>query len=180
MAVPNVELSVCSAGSFAVRWHVYYLCHGMKAIGGTLLVLLTSTCKETNVKITKLTVLTSVLLSIGALAGAQQAGFKRTVLQQGDASVPGREFVMAVAEFQPGASSGRHTHPGDEIAYILEGTVVIAQDGKPEVTLGPGKTFHIPEGTVHNATDSGSTAARILATYVVEKGKPLATPAPTK
>ena len=131
-------------------------------------------------KIARMTLLTTVVFGVGILASAQQGGFKRTVLQQGDASVPGREFVMAVAEFQPGASSGRHTHPGDEIAYILEGTVVIAQDGKPEVTLGPGKSFHIPAGTVHNATNSGSTGARVLATYVVEKGKPVATPAPTK
>jgi len=132
------------------------------------------------VKIAKMTLLTLVLFGVGTLASAQQAGFKRTVLQQSDASVPGREVVMAVAEFQPGASSGRHAHPGDEVGYILEGTVVIAQDGKPEVTLGPGKSFHIPAGTVHNATNSGSTAARVVATYVVEKGKPLATPAPTK
>ena len=131
-------------------------------------------------KIAKMILLTLVLFGVGTLASAQQAGFKRTVLQQSDASVPGREVVMAVAEFQPGASSGRHTHPGDEVGYILEGIVVIAQDEKPEVTLGPGKSFHIPAGTVHNATNSGSTAARLVATYVVEKGKPLATPAPTK
>jgi len=127
-----------------------------------------------------MTLLMALLFSVGPLVSAQQAGFKRTVLQQSDASVPGREVVMAVAEFQPGASSGRHTHSGDEVGYILEGTVVIAQDGKPDVTLGPGKSFPIPAGTVHNATNSGSTGARVLATYLVEKGKPLATPAPAK
>ena len=91
-----------------------------------------------------------------------------------------REAVTAVAEFQPGASAGRHTHPGDEVGYILEGTVVIAQDGKPAVTLGPGKAFHIPAVTIHNATNSGTGTARVLATYIVEKGKPLASPAPAK
>lgn len=131
-------------------------------------------------KIRQMTLLMALLFSVGPLVSAQQTGFKRTVLQQSDASVPGREVVMAVAEFQPGASSGRHTHSGDEVGYILEGTVVIAQDGKPDVTLGPGKSFHIPAGTVHNATNSGSTGARVLATYLVEKGKPLATPAPAK
>ncbi len=131
-------------------------------------------------KTRQMTLLMALLFSVGPLVSAQQAGFKRTVLQQSDASVPGREVVMAVAEFQPGASSGRHTHSGDEVGYILEGTVVIAQDGKPDVTLGPGKSFHIPAGTVHNATNSGSTGARVLATYLVEKGKPLATPAPAK
>jgi quercetin dioxygenase-like cupin family protein len=132
------------------------------------------------VKVNRLAVVALLLLAAGTLVSAQQVGFKRTVLHQGDASVPGRELVTAVAEFQPGGSSGRHTHPGDEVGYILEGNVVIAQDGKPETTLGPGKVFHIPAGTVHNATNSGSGVARILATYVVEKGKPLATPAPTK
>ena len=131
-------------------------------------------------KTRQMTLLMALLFSVGPLVSAQQAGFKRTVLQQSDASVPGHEVVMAVAEFQPGASSGRHTHSGDEVGYILEGTVVIAQDGKPDVTLGPGKSFHIPAGTVHNATNSGSTGARVLATYLVEKGKPLATPAPAK
>jgi quercetin dioxygenase-like cupin family protein len=114
----------------------------------------------------------------GIVAGvsAQQPGFKRTVLQQGNLSVPGREVVTAVAEFQSGASVGRHTHPGEEVGYILEGTVLLEQEGKPAVTLGAGKTFLIPAGTVHNATNSGSSPARVLATYIVEKGKPLATP----
>jgi len=114
-----------------------------------------------------------VLLAAGA--GAQQSGFKRTVLQQGDLSIAGREAVTAIAEFQAGATVGRHTHPGEEIGYILEGAIVLEQEGKPAVTLGAGKTFFIPAGTVHNATNRGSVQARVLANYVVEKGKPLAT-----
>jgi quercetin dioxygenase-like cupin family protein len=118
------------------------------------------------------------LLAAGIVAGvsAQQAGFKRTVIQQADLSVPGREATTAIAEFQPGATVGRHTHPGEEVGYVLEGTIVLEQASKPAVTLGAGKTFFIPAGTVHNATSSGSTQARVLATYIVEKGKPLATP----
>jgi quercetin dioxygenase-like cupin family protein len=108
-------------------------------------------------------------------AGAQQSGFKRTVIQQGDLSMAGHEAVTAVAEFQPGATVGRHTHPGEEVGYILEGTIVLEQDGKPSVTLGPGRTFFIPAGTVHNATNRGTAPARVLANYIVEKGKPLAT-----
>jgi quercetin dioxygenase-like cupin family protein len=122
------------------------------------------------------TFVTLVLAGIVAGVGAQQAGFKRTVLQQGNLSVQGREVVQAIAEFQPGATVGRHTHPGEEIGYILEGAVVLEQEGKPTVTLGAGKTFLIPSGTVHNATNSSSSQARVLATYIVEKGKPLATP----
>ncbi len=113
---------------------------------------------------------------IGAgTVGAQQSGFKRTVLQQGDLSMAGHESVTAVAEFQPGGTVGRHTHPGEEVGYILEGTIVLEQEGKASVTLGPGKTFFIPAGTVHNATNRGPVLARVLANYIVEKGKPLAT-----
>jgi quercetin dioxygenase-like cupin family protein len=110
-------------------------------------------------------------------AGAQQSGFTRTVLQQGDLSMAGHESVTAIAQFQPGATVGRHTHPGEEVGYILEGTIVLEQDGKPAVTLGAGRTFFIPAGTIHNATNRGTTPARVLANYIVEKGKPLATQA---
>ena len=128
------------------------------------------------------TVAAAAIAAAGLAAGvwAQQAAFKRTVLQQADISVPGREAVTAVAEFQPGAAAGRHTHPGEEIGYVLDGQLLVEQDGKPAVTLRAGQTFLIPPGTVHNATNSGSATARVLATYLVEKGKPLATPAAAK
>ena len=122
-------------------------------------------------------VIAATLLLGGIVAGAQAPGFKRTVVQQGDLSVPGREVVQAVAEFQPAAAVGRHTHPGEEIGYVLEGTFNLEQDGKPAVTLKAGQGFLIPAGTIHNATNTGSGGGKILATYVVEKGKPLATPA---
>ena len=123
---------------------------------------------------------TLTLAAIGAGLGAQQAGFTRTVLQQMKLSVPGREAVTAVAEFQPGATVGRHTHPGEEVGYILEGAIVLEQEGKPAVTLGAGKTFFIPAGTVHNATNKTASPARVLANYIVEPGKPLATPVAAK
>ena len=121
----------------------------------------------------------AAIAAAGLVAGvwAQQAAFKRTVLQQADLSVPGREAVTAVVEFQPGGASGRHTHPGEEIGYILEGQFLIEQEGKPAATLRAGQTFLVPAGKVHNATNSGSSTGRLVATYVVEKGKPLATPA---
>jgi len=125
-------------------------------------------------------VTTLALTGMVAGLGAQQAGFKRTVIQQSKLSVPGREAVTAVAEFQPGATVGRHTHPGEEVGYILEGTIVLEQDGKPAVTLGVGQTFFIPAGTVHNATNKGSAPARVLANYIVEPGKPLASPVAAK
>jgi quercetin dioxygenase-like cupin family protein len=125
-----------------------------------------------------------VILAIAALtAGAwaqQPAAFKRTVLQQADLSVPGREAVTTMVEFQPGGSPGRHTHPGEEIGYVVEGTFLLEQDGKPAANIKAGDAFIIPAGTVHNATYTGKGTGRVLATYVVEKGKPIATPAPAK
>jgi quercetin dioxygenase-like cupin family protein len=124
--------------------------------------------------------LTLVAFVLTGVLAAQQPAFKRTTLQQADLSVPGREVITAVAEFQPGATPGRHTHFGEEVGYVLEGTLLVEQDGKPPVTLKAGSAFLIPAGTVHNATNTGTGTARILATYIVEKGKPLATPAAAK
>ncbi len=127
----------------------------------------------------RLATMTFVTLVVAGLA-AQQPGFTRTVLQQGNLSVPGREIVQALAEFQAGATVGRHTHPGEEAGYVLAGTIVLEQEGRPSVTLGAGQTFLIPAGLVHNATNNGSAQARVLATYIVEKGKPLVTPVAAK
>jgi quercetin dioxygenase-like cupin family protein len=118
-----------------------------------------------------------VAVALTGVVAAQQPAFKRTVLQQADISVPGREVVSAVAEFEPRATPGLHTHFGEEIGYVIEGTFLIEQAGKPPVTLQAGGSFLIPAGTVHNATNTGAGKGRILATYIVEKGKPLATPA---
>jgi quercetin dioxygenase-like cupin family protein len=123
---------------------------------------------------------TVATLALTAVLAAQAPAFKRTVLQQSDISVAGREVVSAVAEFEPRATPGPHTHFGEEIGYVLEGTFLIEQAGKAPVTLQAGGSFLIPAGTVHNATNTGAGKARILATYVVEKGKPLATPATGK
>jgi quercetin dioxygenase-like cupin family protein len=125
-------------------------------------------------------IVTVVAFVFAGVLAAQAPAFKRTVLQQSDISVPGREVISAVAEFEPRATPGSHTHFGEEIGYVIEGTLLIEQAGKAPVTLQAGGSFLIPAGTVHNATNTGTGKARILATYVVEKGKPLATPAPAK
>ena len=125
-------------------------------------------------------VLTVAAFAFTGMLAAQQPAFKRTVLQQSDISVAGHEVVSAVADFEPRATPGRHTHFGEEIGYILEGTFLIEQEGKAPVTLKAGGSFLIPAGTIHNATNTGTGPGKILATYVVEKGKPLATPAPSK
>lgn len=129
--------------------------------------------------IVKSAVVVFALAAVAGGAAAQQPAFKRTVLQQADISIPGREAVTAIAELPSGVSVGRHTHPGEECGYILEGPLTIDIDGKSPMVLQTGQTFIIPAGTVHNAI-AGATAGKILSTYIVEKGKPLATPAAAK
>lgn len=114
-------------------------------------------------------------LTTGALM-AQQTGFTRTVLQTQDLSTPGQNAVTARAEFAPGVAAGKHTHPGEEIGYILEGTLQLEIDGKPPVTLKAGDAFFVPAGVPHDGRNVGTVPAKVLATYVVEKGKPVASP----
>ena len=98
---------------------------------------------------------------------------KRTDLQQHDLSVPGREVVQTRVDFVPGASFPRHKHPGEEIIYVIEGTIEYEVEGEPPVTLKAGDVLFIPAGTIHAAKNIGSSNAAELGTYVVEKGKPL-------
>jgi quercetin dioxygenase-like cupin family protein len=109
---------------------------------------------------------------------AQSSGLTRTLVGRADVSVPGREAVVARVEVAPGAYAGRHTHPGDEISYVMEGEVQLLIDGQSPRTVKAGESFVVPAGVVHDAHNSGSTATRVLGVYVVEKGKPLASPAP--
>jgi quercetin dioxygenase-like cupin family protein len=107
------------------------------------------------------------------MAHAQQAGTKRTDLQRHDLSIPGREAIQVRVDIGPGEVAPRHRHPGEEIIYVLEGTLEYEVEGKPPVTLKAGDVLFIPYGTVHSARNPGSVNAAELATYVVEKGKPL-------
>lgn len=106
-------------------------------------------------------------------ARAQLAGTKRTDLQRHDLSVPGREVIQARVELDPGVASPRHTHPGEEIVYVLEGSLEYQVDGKAPMTLKAGDVLFIPAGAIHAAKNVGSGPGAELATYVVEKGKPL-------
>ena len=117
------------------------------------------------------------LVAMAGIVIAQQAGFTRTPLQTQDLSTPGRVAVQARAEFDPGVSAGRHTHPGEELGYLLEGQLELLIDGQPPKTIKAGETFFVPAGLVHDGKNTGSGKAKVLATYVVEKGKPVATPA---
>ncbi|MSO83436.1 MAG: cupin domain-containing protein [Acidobacteria bacterium] len=117
-------------------------------------------------------------IAVVGLCAAQQPTFKRTELQRGDLSAAGREVVQAAVEFPSGAASGKHTHPGEEVGYVLEGTIRFELDGQPAVMKKAGDVFLVPAGRTHNATNAGPGIAKVLATYIVEKGKPLATPVP--
>ena len=108
-------------------------------------------------------------------ARAQAPGITRTDLQRHDLSVPGREVVQVRVELAPGVSFPKHTHPGEEILYVLEGTWEYTVEGKPPATLKAGEVLFIPAGTVHAARNVGIGNAAELATYIVEKGKPLLT-----
>jgi quercetin dioxygenase-like cupin family protein len=116
------------------------------------------------------------MAGIGVLS-AQQPGFTRKLLQDQNLSVPERHAVQALAEFIPGGAAGRHTHPGEELGYVLEGTLQLEIDGQPPRTLKAGEAFFVPAGIVHDGRNVGSGPAKVLATYVVEKGKPVASPA---
>jgi quercetin dioxygenase-like cupin family protein len=109
------------------------------------------------------------------VAQGQQAGSKRTDLQRHDLSAPGREVIQVRVDFDPGYASPRHTHPGEEIIYVLEGTLQYEIEGQPRATVKPGDVLFVPAGTIHAAKNVGSGNGAELATYVVEKGKPLLT-----
>jgi quercetin dioxygenase-like cupin family protein len=119
----------------------------------------------------------AALIVAGTLAPhvalAQQPGVKRTDLQRHDLSVPGREVIQVRVELAPGVAFPKHSHPGEEIIYVLEGSLEYEVEGKPPVTLKAGDVLFIPAGTIHSAKNVGSGNGAELATYIVDKGKPL-------
>jgi quercetin dioxygenase-like cupin family protein len=118
----------------------------------------------------------AALIAGGALhlVQAQQAGTKRTDLQRHDLSAPGREVVQVRVDFDPGYVAPMHTHPGDEIIYVIEGTLEYEIGGK-KMTVMAGDVLLVPAGTPHTAKNIGTGNAAELATYFVKKGKPLLT-----
>ena len=121
----------------------------------------------------------ALTLGAGALF-AQASGLTRTIVGKGDVSIPGREAVVARVEVAPGAKAGRHTHPGEEISYVLEGEATLLVDGQPPKQVKAGESFVVPAGVVHDAHNNGTTAIKLVGVYVVEKGKPLASAAPAE
>ena len=129
-------------------------------------------------KTTRLMALAVLIVTTGLVlhAGqAQQVGARRIDLQRHDLSVTGREVIQTIVELAPGTTAPKHTHPGEEIIYVLEGTWEYMVEGKPPMILKAGDVLFIPAGTIHSARNVGPGRAAELATYIVEKGKPLLT-----
>jgi quercetin dioxygenase-like cupin family protein len=119
-------------------------------------------------------------LTIVACAGAalaQQGGIKRTPLQKIEFP-DGYNTITGLAEIPPGGTAGRHTHPGIETGYVLEGEADLIIEGRPDLHLKAGESYAIPAGAVHDAKVHGDKPLKILGIYIVDKTKPLATPAP--
>lgn len=118
-----------------------------------------------------------LIATAGALfvdaAQAQPTGITRTDILRHDVGVAGREVIQVRVDFAPGTAFPRHSHPGEEVAYVLEGTLEYEIDGKPPVTVKAGEALFIPAGANHTARNPGTVKASELATYLVWKGKPL-------
>ena len=121
--------------------------------------------------------LTVATFAIAGVAIAQQSGIKRTPLQKVDFPA-GYNTVTAIAEIPAGGAAGRHTHPGAETGYVLEGELVLMIEGQEPKTLKAGDSYQIPEGAVHDAKAGGDKPMKVLGVYVIKAGEPLAKPAP--
>jgi quercetin dioxygenase-like cupin family protein len=107
----------------------------------------------------------------------QTATIKRTPLQKFDVPGTNYETVIGMAEIVPNVIIGRHTHPGPESGFMLEGEMELLVEGQPARTVKAGESYQVPPGAIHDAK-TGANGAKVIATYVVERGKPLASPAP--
>ena len=119
-------------------------------------------------------------LTLPSLAFAQASGIHRTDLQREDLSVPGRELVQVLVAFDPGVVAGNHHHNGEEIVYVTQGALEYRLEGRAPVTLRQGDVLFIPYGVNHEVVNVGDGRSAELATYIVEKGKPLLVPATAK
>ena len=109
---------------------------------------------------------------------AQQLQVNTLVSEQPVTGVPDKVFTLIAAEWPSGVSTGRHTHPGDEYGTVVEGTVVTRQEGGEWKTVTTGQSYYVPGGVVHETKNTGDKTARTYNAFIVEKGKPRATPVP--
>jgi quercetin dioxygenase-like cupin family protein len=129
--------------------------------------------KQNIVLIRSISIVVFLFMAITNSVNAQTPGIKRTDLQRHDLTSPGREVIQTRVEFDAGTTFGRHSHPGEEIVYVIEGVLEYQIDGDVPVTLKAGEVLFIPAGAIHTAKNVGKTKGAELATYLIEKGKPL-------
>jgi quercetin dioxygenase-like cupin family protein len=120
-----------------------------------------------------LLVATSLALPVAQADEVSLGDIERTNLMRNDLSVPGREVIQVLVEFGPGVTAVRHSHPGEELVYVTEGALEYRLDGRPPIIVKAGEVLFIPDGTPHAVKNVGAGRAVELATYIVEKGKPL-------
>jgi len=120
-----------------------------------------------------LLIATSSTLPVAKAHEVSLGDIKRTNLLRNDPSAAGREVIQVLVEFGPGVSAVRHSHPGEELVYVTEGALEYQLDGRPPLTVKAGEVLFIPHGTPHAVKNVGSVNAAEIATYIVEKGKPL-------
>jgi len=131
------------------------------------------------------TVILATVLSAAALgslalrATAQSVGVtSKPLLRSSVSGDSTKESILLSVEFAPGATTGRHSHPGDEYAAVLQGTLELRLEGQEPRRVTAGEAYHNPQGVVHETRNVGDSVARTVATFVVEKGKPRTVPAP--
>jgi quercetin dioxygenase-like cupin family protein len=121
----------------------------------------------------------ALALSVGAIAEDAKPQPQRTVLERHDQSgVPGKEIVIGTASLPPGTAIGFHVHPGDEVGYLMKGSVIWKVRGQPDKTLKAGDSFFNPRGSVHSVVAADSSDSLVISTWIVDKDKPMATPVP--
>ena len=122
--------------------------------------------------------LAALSVTTSTTSAQQPTTVQRKVLLTQDLPIPGYQTVMAAVEIPAGGREGRHTHPGAVVVYIQEGTITFDHEGKPTMTYKAGDSFYIEPGKIHEGINNGTSPVKAVATFVVEKGKPLASPAP--
>ena len=120
--------------------------------------------------------LSAVAITVSAIA--QQPTVQGKVLLTQDLTIPGYQAVMVSVEIPAGGREGRHTHPGAVAVYVIEGALAVDYEGRPTTAYKPGDTFYIEPGKIHEGINNSSSAVKLIATFVTEKGKPLTSPAP--
>ena len=120
----------------------------------------------------------ALAIGLAVPAIAQQPNVQRKILLTHDLAIPGYQAVMGMVEIPPGGREGRHTHPGAVVVYIQEGVLTFDYEGNPTMTYKAGDSFFIEAGKIHEGINKGTSPVKALATFVVEKGKPVTSPAP--